>query len=46
MTRLTYLSVSQVTRHIRALLDADDVLQDCWVAGEVSNWRRSSAGHA
>ena len=46
MTRLTYLSVSQVTRHIRALLDADDVLQDCWVEGEVSNWRRSSAGHA
>lgn len=46
MTRLTYLSVSQVTRHIRDLLNADEVLQDCWVEGEVSNWRRSSAGHA
>jgi len=46
MTRFTYLSVSQVTRYIRDLFDADEMLQDCWVEGEVSNWRRSSAGHA
>ncbi|MCL4534671.1 MAG: exodeoxyribonuclease VII large subunit [Bacteroidetes bacterium] len=37
--------VSEVTRYLRELLDADEVLQDLWMEGEVSNFSRSSAGH-
>lgn len=39
------LSVSALTGHIRAVLEADDVLQDIWVEGEISNWRPASSGH-
>ncbi len=38
-------TVSEVTRRIRAWLEADRVLQDLWLVGEVSNWRQSPAGH-
>lgn len=37
--------VSEVTRHIKDLLDGDGALQDIWIEGEVSNFSRSSAGH-
>ncbi len=39
------LSVWEVTARIKGWLDSDRVLQDLWVEGEVSNWRRSPAGH-
>ncbi len=39
-------SVSQITQHLKGLLAQDPVLQDAWVAGEVSNLRVSQAGHA
>ena len=39
-------SVSQITAHLKGLLAQDPVLQDAWVAGEVSNLRVSQAGHA
>lgn len=39
------LSVSQLTQHIKALLDNDLLLQDVLVYGEVSNYSRSAAGH-
>lgn len=38
-------TISAVTRHIKALLDADDGLSDLWVEGEVSNFTRASSGH-
>jgi exodeoxyribonuclease VII large subunit len=45
MAQPVYLSVSQITRYIRDLLDTDIRLQDCWVEGEVSNYQRSTTGH-
>ena len=39
------MSVIQVTRHIKALLDGDDVLHDLWVEGEISNYTRAASGH-
>lgn len=39
------LSVSQVTQHIRSLMETDPILQDVLVYGEVSNLTRSAAGH-
>lgn len=39
------LSVSQLTQHIKALMDNDPLLQDVLVYGEVSNYSRSAAGH-
>ncbi|MGQ9517696.1 MAG: exodeoxyribonuclease VII large subunit [Anaerolineae bacterium] len=39
------LSVSQLTQHIKTLLDSDPLLQDVLVYGEVSNYSRSAAGH-
>ncbi len=39
------LSISDITAHIRHLLEVDDVLQDVWLEGEVSNWRPANSGH-
>lgn len=39
------LSVSEITRYLRDLLSSDDLLQDVWVQGEVSNLSRPSSGH-
>jgi exodeoxyribonuclease VII large subunit len=39
------ISVTQLTTHIQHLFDTDDVLQDIWVSGEVSNMTRASSGH-
>jgi exodeoxyribonuclease VII large subunit len=38
-------SVSQVTRYLRNTLEADALLGDLWVRGEVSNLSPSAAGH-
>ena len=38
-------SVTQITRHIKDQLEADPLLQDLWIKGEISNWKRSTAGH-
>ncbi len=40
------MTVTQVTRYVKSVLDGDYVLQDLWVEGEVSNFRVTSAGHA
>lgn len=37
--------VAQVTGYIKSLLEADDLLQDLWLEGEVSNWRAYPSGH-
>jgi exodeoxyribonuclease VII large subunit len=37
--------VSEVHRYLKEVLESDEVLQDLWVEGEVSNLTRSVAGH-
>jgi exodeoxyribonuclease VII large subunit len=39
------LSISDLTGYLCDLLEADSVLSDVWVEGEVSNWSRASSGH-
>jgi exodeoxyribonuclease VII large subunit len=38
-------TVSQLTGHIKRIIDDDPVLDDVWVEGEVSNFSRASSGH-
>jgi exodeoxyribonuclease VII large subunit len=38
-------SVTDLTHYLRELLESDELLQDVWVSGEVSNFSRSSSGH-
>ncbi len=38
-------SVSEATGYLREVLESDEVLQDLWVRGEVSNFVQSQAGH-
>ena len=42
---LRSLSVSQVSRYLRELMDSDEILRDIWVQGEISNLSRPSSGH-
>jgi exodeoxyribonuclease VII large subunit len=39
------LTVSQLTGYLRQVLESDEVLQDLWVEGEISNFTRASSGH-
>lgn len=39
------LSVTDLTRYLRQLLESDPILQDVWVSGEISNLSRPSSGH-
>jgi exodeoxyribonuclease VII large subunit len=39
------ITVEELTRHIRTLLESDDSLQDIWVQGEISNLSRPRSGH-
>ncbi|HKJ37268.1 MAG TPA: exodeoxyribonuclease VII large subunit [Anaerolineales bacterium] len=43
-TPQTY-TVSKLTFHLRKLLEEDEVLQDAWVQGEISNLSRPASGH-
>ncbi len=38
-------TISQLTSYIRDLFDQDELLQDVWVQGEISNFTRASSGH-
>jgi exodeoxyribonuclease VII large subunit len=38
-------SVSDLNRYLRELLESDELLQDVWVQGEVSNVSRPASGH-
>jgi len=38
-------SVSELTQYLRDLVEGDDLLQDVWVEGEVSNVSRPTSGH-
>ena len=39
------VTVSELTRYLRDLLESDDLLQNVWVQGEISNLSRPSSGH-
>lgn len=41
----TRLSVSELTRLVRRLLEGEPRLQDFWVQGEISNFSRPASGH-
>lgn len=38
-------SVSQVTRLVKGVIDSEPGLQDIWVNGEISNYKRAASGH-
>ena len=38
-------TVSKLTFHIRKLLEENEILQDVWVQGEISNLSRPASGH-
>jgi exodeoxyribonuclease VII large subunit len=38
-------TVSDLTRYLRDLMESDELLQDLWVRGEVSNLSRPGSGH-
>jgi exodeoxyribonuclease VII large subunit len=38
-------TVSELTHYLRQLIEADEMLQDVWVQGEISNLSRPSSGH-
>jgi exodeoxyribonuclease VII large subunit len=39
------LTVSQLTGYLRGVIERDELLQDLWVEGEISNFARPSSGH-
>jgi exodeoxyribonuclease VII large subunit len=39
------LSITDLTGYLADLLEADPILSDVWVEGEVSNWSRAASGH-
>jgi exodeoxyribonuclease VII large subunit len=45
MQSVAGLSVSQLNDHIKDIFDADELLHDVWVQGEVSRLTKASSGH-
>ncbi|KUK12758.1 MAG: Exodeoxyribonuclease 7 large subunit [Moorella sp. 60_41] len=45
ISRQRVLSVSELTSHIKGLLDGDGFLANVWVKGEISNLKWHSSGH-
>lgn len=43
--RSTILRVSELTAHLRRVVENDDLLADVWVQGEISNANRYASGH-
>jgi exodeoxyribonuclease VII large subunit len=39
------LSISQLNRYMKQLLERDQILHDIWVRGEISNFTHHSSGH-
>ncbi len=45
MDAASILSVTQVSRYLKELLDTDEILQDVWVRGEISGCKTYPSGH-
>lgn len=41
----TILRVSELTAHLRRVVESDDLMADVWVQGEISNANRYASGH-
>ena len=41
----TILRVSDLTAHLRRIVESDDLMSDVWVQGEISNASRYASGH-
>ncbi len=41
----SFWTVTDLTRHLRQLLEADPAIHDIWVQGEISNISRPASGH-
>jgi exodeoxyribonuclease VII large subunit len=39
------LSISQLTGYLRQVIEGDELMQDLWVEGEISNFSQPSSGH-
>jgi exodeoxyribonuclease VII large subunit len=39
------LTVAQLNAYLRELLESDEIVQDVWVEGEISNFNRHTSGH-
>ena len=39
------ITVSDLNRYLHQLLESDDILQEVWVIGEISNFARPASGH-
>lgn len=39
------LTVWELTRYVKELIDGDELLSDIWVRGEISNFKHHSSGH-
>lgn len=38
-------TIAELTRYLRELFESDEILQDLWVEGEISNLSRPASGH-
>ena len=45
MSGMQVLSVADLTRCIRAVIEAEDLFRDVWVRGEISNLTKHASGH-
>jgi exodeoxyribonuclease VII large subunit len=43
--QINSLTVSDISRYLRELMDSDEILRDVWIRGEISNLSRPSSGH-
>lgn len=40
-----FYTVSEVTKFIRSILEAEEILQNIWIRGEISNFKIPTSGH-
>lgn len=45
MRERTILSIKELNRYIKMHLESNDLLQDVWLRGEISNFTRHTSGH-
>lgn len=45
MKREAVLSIKDLNKYIKAVIESEDLLQDVWVRGEISNFTHHSSGH-